>query len=59
MVTPSALSPTTNKVEEVRIHTTVSRDGRIVALIAVSPEDESGVYAKAFQDIIAAIRIAD
>lgn len=58
-LTLSGLDPKTNKTEEVHIYTTVLRDGKLLLLITVSPSDESQIYAKAFQDVIASLRITD
>lgn len=55
----SGLSPATNKVEAVRLYTTILRDGKILVLLTVSPQDESPLYAKAFLDLITSLRITD
>jgi hypothetical protein len=55
----SGMSPATNKIEAVRLYTTILRDGKILVLLTVSPQDESPFYAKAFLDIITSLRITD
>ena len=55
----SGRSPITNRTEVATVYTTQLRNGSLLYLIAIAPENESGNYNATFRNMIRSIRLND
>jgi hypothetical protein len=52
-------SPITNRTEIATVYTTQLRNGSLLYVVTVTPENESGSYNSAFNNLIRSIRLND
>ncbi len=55
----SGRSPITGRTEVVNIYTTQLRNGTLMYIAAVAPQDESSRYSSAFRNVLRSIQISD
>ncbi len=55
----SGRSPTTNKNEVATVYTTQLRNGSLLYIVTVTPQNESSSYNTAFSNMIRSIRLND
>jgi beta-barrel assembly-enhancing protease len=58
-LTLSGQSPITGRLEQVTVVTTMLRDGRLLYLDFVAPQDEAGSYRNTFNQILRSIQLND
>lgn len=55
----SGVSPVTGRTEMVTVYTTLARNGQLLYIITVVPQNESNSYTAAFRNMIRSVRLND